>query len=87
MAVRALPGGPDGPARVELKCARADGSMTTTHAPYFAGALTFMAARNGVAFAPTDLPESDAHEQVALCSRLLGLGALCPHEAESNSLE
>ena len=70
---------------VHLTCTRADGSMTTTHTPHFAHALAFIgtAARKGMAFRVTDLPEVDEYEQVALCSRLLDLGALCPHDTNT----
>lgn len=36
--------------------------------------------KRGAAFAPSDLPEADAYEQVSLCARLLRLGLVCSTE-------
>ena len=54
------------------------GTLTTSHPGHFAPALAFIteAAARRYAFRPAELPECDAYEQVALCSRLLALEAL-----------
>ena len=80
MSVRAEPSSQAAAPVVKLVCTKSGGSMTTSHDERLADALSFMAdaARRGAAFKPTQLPACDAFEQVALCSRLLALDALCP---------
>ena len=80
---------PDGeqevPSAVQLVCSRRDGSLTLTLHRKFGRALMFMVdtlKRGRAPFEPSELPGGlDAFEQVALCSRLFGLEALCDARA------